>query len=261
MPDIDLIPEVLQRSENPYHFHYDNLPLKNILTRIDLVNAQVDINADILRGSAGTVGNLKNRLSVSIADDGSLKSTAVNNSLHNIGYHSDGEYDGVMYVRMTETERDKLSQIESEANHLEIEVQAISSSDILSTGTAKFRHSDTVYFEFSAPDIIKAHSIFPADAAHQHHYDITPAHQTPSTPDRQNYITTSMNTPFIEGSLRVYVNGFRLTDDGIRVPDADDVDTWTLTYVDTSDYTDGTFSLNRALASDDVIRIDFDENF
>lgn len=259
MPEISLIPQVLYTGNQPYHVHFDNLPLKNILARIDLVNAQVDINAGILRGSAGTVGNLANRLSVSIEQNGDLVVEAVDNALHNIAYHTDGEKDGIEYVRMTQDERDKLSLIESEANALNIEFELISTTSLFTTGTCRFIETDTVSYEFESPDKIKINTVFPAAAAHQHYYDVTPIHSIPSGP---NYTDFETATSFVDGSLVVYVNGIRLSStDSIRVPDADDVDTWTLTTVDFLDADAGEFSLNRALNSNDIIRIDYIRDF
>lgn len=275
MPDISKVPEVLYDGLQPYHVHYDNLPLANILTRIDLVNSQVDINADILRGANGSVGTLNNRLSVGLNDNGTLKYAAVNNALHNIGYHVDGTgSDGVDYVRMKESERDKLSLIDSEANKLYIEIEDsvpntstissasyIPSSVTISNGTLRFKSTDTVQFDFESPDIIKARSVFPISSAHQHHYGLAPAHQTPASPDYQNFKTTSVNTPFMTGTLRVYVNGIRiLNTTPTLVPAYSDVSTWTETFVSSSTETTGLFTLNRALASNDVITIDFDED-
>jgi len=264
MPEIDLIQDVLYSSAWPYHVHYDNLPLRNILTRIDLINSQVDINADILRNSIGSAGTLDNRLNQSLEDSGDLKSSAIDDAMHNIAMHTDGT-DGISttYVRMKESERDKLDLIQSEANLLDLEIQSISTTETLTTGTARFRHSDTVSFSLDAPDIIKAHTIFPPDAAHQHFFDLAPAHATPSSPDYKNYKTTSLGTAFMTDTLRVYVNGIRLSADeavyvydGSTGPDG----TWTLTYVASTTPASGLFSLNRALDSSDVIRIDFDRS-
>lgn len=257
MPEIELIPEVLHEPNQPYHFHYDNLPLKAILDRLDLINSQVDINTSILRGTQGTTGSLGARLTVSTEDDGTLKASAIDAALHSIEEHTDTDD----YVRMTSSERDKLALIDSEATNIEIEVEAISSTVLFANGTVRFQPSDTVTWSIDAPDIVKAHSAFPADAAHRHNYDITPANVSP-TPDYQNFKTTSINTPFIEDTLRVYVNGVRLSATGqVRVPDIATADTWTLTYVASQDETLGTFSLNRALDPSDIIRIDFDEDF
>ena len=42
MPRIELIPEVLYQPQDPYHWEVDNLPLKNILRRQNLINLSVD---------------------------------------------------------------------------------------------------------------------------------------------------------------------------------------------------------------------------
>lgn len=270
MPDINKITEVLYDGNQPYHVHYDNLPLKNILTRIDLVNAQVDINTNILRGCAGTVGTLSNRLSASIQDNGKLKSSSVDESLHNIGSHSDGIYDGIEYVRMTKAERDKLELIQSESNKIEIEVEDSISSDtqvdhvMIYNGYVKLKSSDSIAFQFVAPDIIKAHSKFTLAAAHIHHYDLEPAHIIAGSPDYINYKTTSVNTAFREGSLRVYVNGFKLNSSSeVKVLTGDMnplvLENWKSLYISSQSPDLGLFSLNAAITSSDVILINFDQ--
>jgi len=270
MPQINSIPEVTYEANQPYHYLYDNLPLQNILTRIGLVNIQVDANTDILRGSCGTAGSLSNRLDASLKDSGDIKAGAVDKSLHNIGHHSDGTGpDGMDYVRMTSEERSKLSEIAKGSNKLEIEIE-----DTLPTignfvlfpnstnGTLRIRNSPTIFFDFEAPDILKAHSIFPPEAAHKHHYDFMPAYDIPSAPTYKIFKTTAINTPFEEDSLRVYVNGFRLTKVGVDVPDYSDPNApWIPTYIKSQDHTTGVFELNRELTNYDVIRIDFDEAY
>jgi hypothetical protein len=267
MPQINSIPEVTYDANQPYHYLYDNLPLQNILTRIGLVNIQVDANTDILRGSCGTAGSLSNRLDASLKDSGDIKAEAVDKSLHNIGHHVDGTGpDGVEYVRMKTDERSKLADIGSGANNLQIDIEdtlpTIGSFVTFTNGTLRIRNSPTIFFDFEAPDILKAHSIFPPDAAHRHHYDVIPAYDIPSSPTYKIFKTTSINTPFEEGSLRVYVNGFRLTNAGVDVPDYSDPNApWIPTYVKSQDHTTGAFELNRELTNYDVIRIDFDEVF
>jgi hypothetical protein len=262
MPEINKIPEVLYEANQPYHFHYDNLPLKNILKRIDLVNAQVDINSDILRGCSGSVGTLANRLDVSINDDGSLKENSINESLHNIAFHSDGSRDNVDYVVMKKSERDKLDLIESEANRIEIQVsdslfnnQSLGTIN-LSTGVVKFQSSNSILFDFEAPNIIKAHSAFAPEAAHKHHYNIVPGHLNATIPDFLNYITY---VPFMEGSLRVYINGIRIGEIETLVPSYNDFSDLQLTKIESHSPQDGSFSLNRPLSENDIILIDFDE--
>jgi hypothetical protein len=270
MPDINKITEVLYDGNQPYHVHFDNLPLKNILTRIDLVNAQVDINTDILRGCSGSVGTLSNRLSVALQENGKLKKTAVDDSLHSVGAHSDGPYDGVEYVRMTKSERDKLELIESESNKLELEIEDTVSSEtqvdhvIIYNGYVRLRSSDTIAFQFIAPDTIKAHSKYTLEAAHIHNYQIQPAHVTPGFPDYQNYKTTSLNTAFKEGTLRVYVNGFKLNSSPIKVLTGDMnplvAENWKSIYISSQSHSGGTFSLNSSITSSDSILIDFDQS-
>ena len=292
MPEINKIPEssCLYDGNQPYHVHYDNLPLKSILTRIDLVNAQVDINSDILRGSGGTVGSLKNRLSASLHDNGKIISSSVDNSLHNVGYHLDGQYGGVDYVRMKQDERDKLELINSQANKLYIEIEdkiSISSTPIFSespeyytieTGTLKFKSSDTVFFDFEAASteeigqniagVIRAHSVFPPNAAHRHNYGIVPDHQDTSSPDYENFVTTKTTSlaSFMEGSLRVYVNGVRLSapteynlTPSVNVPNHDATE-WKELYVALQDSETGDFSLNIPITQNDQIFIDFDQS-
>lgn len=269
MPEINKITEVLYDGNQPYHVHYDNLPLKNILTRIDLVNAQVDINSEVLRGSGGSVGTLNNRLSVSLEEDGKLKNSAVDQALHNIGAHEDGEYDGVEYVRMKRSERDKLELIQSESNKLELEIEDVLSSEtviehiVVTNGLLKFKSSDSIAIKFTAPDIVSFHSIYSPETAHIHNYEITPAHQNSSEPDYQNYITSSINTPFKDGTLRVYINGFRINQSNpVRVlvgSDPTNSTNWKNIYVQSLNKDDGTFSLNTSITSSDLILIDFDQ--
>jgi len=265
MPNIDKITEVLYEGNQPYHVEFDNLPLKNILARIDLVNSQVDVNSDILRASCGTVGTLSNRLTASLEDDGKLKKEAVNSSLHNIGSHEDGSYNGVEYVRMKKEERDKLTDIRSEANKIEVEVEDSVSSETVDNitiynGKIRLRSSDSIAFQFLEPDIVKAHSIYSPATAHVHNYNLEPAHVNPSSPDYQNYKTTSVDTPFVTGSLRVFINGFRINESPVKVligsqPSVDS--NWEDIYIASSNPSNGTFSLNTAIDSTTNITIDF----
>jgi hypothetical protein len=278
MPDIQSIPEVLYQADQPYHVHYDNLPLRNILDRIGLVNIQVDTNTDILRGASGSAGSLNARLDKSLDAAGNVKTDAVDSANHGIANHADGGG----FVRMTDDERAKLQGILSEANKLEIEIEDYEpgSNNFVtvppsgSNGVLKFRRSSTIFMEFQNPDTVRLHSVFPPDAAHRHNYDLIPAYDIPSSPTFKNYRTTSVNTPFKAGSLRVYVNGARITSDPIKVlnyssssvtiPNSGGISVfpasaWVNTYIDSENPEGGTFELNRSLSPSDVIRIDFDE--
>lgn len=283
MPEINKIPEVLYNGNQPYHVHYDNLPLKNILTRIDLVNAQVDINSNILRGCCGTAGTLNNRLSVSLKEDGSLKSGAVDLANHNIGAHKDGPYldyetnELIDYVRMKRDERDKLELIDSEATNIVLQIEdTINSMSGISmipsfinfdNGILKFRSSDTIFFDFEAPDIVKAHSVFPAQAAHQNIHNVTPYHNNLVSPD---YMTFNVGTSFKEDSLRVYINGFRigygssgviqvLTHHGSSNPGLGT--NWKKYYIDYTDPSSGIFMLNDTVDNCDNVLVDFDKSY
>lgn len=264
MPNINSVPQVLYEPNQPYHYYYDNLPLRNILTRIGLINIQVDTNADMIRGAAGSAGSIDSRLGVSLEADGSLKKASVDSTLHGIGHHEDGEGpDGVSYVRMTAEERAKLALVQSESNRLLLEIEdqfpTIGSYVEFTDGTLRLSNSSTIFFDFEAPNVLKAHSAFPPDVAHRHYYDRTPV-DAGSPADYKNYKTTTLSTPYAEGSLRVYVNGVRLSGTAVPVPNSTG-STFTPTFVEHKDAAAGLFRLNRAITSSDTIRIDFDQYF
>lgn len=264
MPQINLIPEVLYEPDSPYHYHYDNIPLRNILARISLVNIQADQNAEFLRGTAGIAGSLSNRLDASLAGDGSLKSSSVDESMHSIAHHEDGAKDGVEYVRMRADERAKLSLVQSDANLLTLQVD---DEPVLSSGNVEFKSSSTILFSLEAPNVVRAHNNLPPDVAHRHVYGVQPAHQnlagssSSSGPDWKNFKTTSLGTPYVEGSLRVYINGVRLDSEnyvpifsGSSTPGS-----WMLFSVSSENPTTGLFSLNASMPyPGNSIRIDFD---
>jgi hypothetical protein len=261
MPDIDSIPEVLYQPSQPYHYIYDNIPLRNILSRIRLVNYQVDTNTDLLRGASGTVGSLNARLDAALADDGKLKAGAVDDANHSIAHHTDGGD----YVRMTGAERDKLSGVLAGANKLEVELDGVAFPPSGSNGKLIFKNSPSIFFEFIAPDSVFAHSTFPPDVAHRHHYDVIPAYDNAQRPSFITFKTSSLNTPYMTGSLRVHVNGIRLsTGNAVKVPDlsGSSSSSWSALYVveqSPQDERQGKFVLSRAISVNDVIRIDFDE--
>jgi Holliday junction resolvasome RuvABC DNA-binding subunit len=119
---------------------YDNLPLRNIYIRQELINDAVNINSDILRQAVGTQGTVSNRLAQSINDDGTLKASAIDGAKHNIAQHKDGQAtvssaelaaltalgysvsNPVPFVRMTLAERDKLSLMASEATAFKLQL-------------------------------------------------------------------------------------------------------------------------------------------
>lgn len=255
MPNIDLIPDVFYDGEHPYHHYFDNLPLKNIIIRQKIINAAVDINTHAITDAKGTAGSLAARLNQVLEQDGSLSSTTIDESLHNIGYHTDGEYDGVEYVRMKQDERDKLTNIADSAKNMTIQVV----DDLLSEGPVIFETSDTVEVELVSPRTIKFHSSFPADSLRLRYYDITPVPQD-EAPDYTNYFVNNLETPYVDGSLRIYINGIRLSADAdvyVYPGSTGPTGTWT-TFSYTSDPENGAFTLSSAITEYDIIKIDFD---
>lgn len=259
MPQINLIPEVLYEPNQPYHYIYDNIPLKNILARISLVNIQVDRNAAMLVGTAGSAGSLTDRLNVSLEDDGSLRSASVDDAQHSIAHHTDGEKDGIEYVRMKAEERSKLSLVESEANHLTLQV----GEDQILSGNVEFRNSTTIFFEVQSPNVITGHSYFPSDAAHRHVYGVQPAHQNSSTPDWKSFSTTSLSTTYVEDSLRVYINGVRILNETyVPIFSGSSTPSWSIFYLVSQNHETGEFVLNSAVPQPgNQIKIDFDTQF
>lgn len=260
MPQINLIPEVLYEPNQPYHYLYDNIPLRNILARISLVNIQTDTNAEMLRGLAGSTGSISDRLDESLEQDGSLKTSAVDDALHSIAHHEDGEKDGVEYVRMRADERSKLSLIESSANALTVQVN---DEPALSSGNVELRDSSSVFVTLEAPNVVRIHHKLPDDVAHRHQYGKMPAHVNSGSPDWRHFKTTTLSTPYMDGSLRVYINGVRIGS-GVRVPifsGSSEPDSWMLFSMSAEDSESGTFELNAAIPQPgyNVISIDFDE--
>ena len=279
MPDISLIPEVLYDPLQPYQWIYDNLPLENILLRQDMINSAVDVNSDILVDSIGTAGTLSNRLDVSLEDNGYLKVSAINVADHDIAFHTDGVRtltasdisiidpldvyqlpSIVSFIRMLGAERDKLLLVSDEATSLRLQLftEDISNTVLFDDEIVELVDTDTITWEIEEPNKIKARMAFPSAAAHEHNYDLTPVHANIPTPDYTNYKTTSASTPYMEDSLRVYINGIRLNeDDLVYVPSAAASPTFSQLKF-TGNYSAGTFALSSAITVADVIKIDFD---
>lgn len=243
MPNISSIPVPLFEQLDGYHYAVDNKPIQGLIDRLFLVNGQVDIDANILRECIGTAGTLANRLSQSLNDDGTIKTIAVDNCLHSIAEHTDG--DG--FVRMSLTERNKLSLIDPEATNLNIEVETISTTiawpDDGGT-TLSVKPSDTITWRTDETGALLADSAVAITVHAIHHYDVTPILVSGAT-----YKTTSIDTAYKEETLRVYINGLRLTRD-------ETIDGYY--YTETSPE-DGTFTLNTTLGVSDILRIDFDQ--
>lgn len=273
MPDLNKLPVPKYDASYPYHADYDNIPLEVLKVRDEIMNGELDTHGKILREANGNQGTLSNRLNQSIEEDGSLKSEAVDACLHNIAEHTNGsrtvdedelayytdtlDYaavtNPVSFVRMLEAERDKLALIADEATNLSIQVETPSNIVLFDEGVVHLAPSEGIKWEITAPNVVKAVLGISVEFAHRHFYDLEPV-----TEDYINFTVTSVSTPFVEDSLRVYVNGVRLSSEtAIYAPGNLVSDDWSL-LIFTPDHEDGSFSLNTAITSEDVIRIDFD---
>lgn len=254
MPRIELIPEVYYAPNDPYHWEIDNLPLKNIIQRQNLINLALDGALEQMRDAIGTQGSVANRLNQSIEPNGSLKTGAIDDALHSLEEH----IDTTNYVRMSKSQSDKLDLIADEATDIVLQIDKDGSNVVtFDSGIVIFESSDTVTPSVTAPNKVKFDMVFPASAAHRHYFSLVPVHAD-GTPDFINYKVTSLSTVYIEDSLRVYINGVRVfEDDSVYVPGPLVDDAWTLMFF-TSAYASGTFELSTALSENDIIRIDFD---
>ena len=258
MPNINTIPIPTFTGIEPYHFLYDNLPLEAISIREEVINDAVDQNTQILNFAAGTRIDLAARLNQSLTLNGNLITSEVDDSLHNIGYHTDGSYLGIDYVRMLLSERQKLSLVEDEANKLTLEVQTISNAVYFPSGNITLDSSNTLEWIVTAPNHLTAELKFPTDAIHRHYYGITPASKY-LIPDYKNF-TTGLSMPIMENSLRVYINGVQIYSDAFNFRPSYDPNsngTWVSNKF-TMDYDLIGFSLDKAISPYDLIKIDFD---
>lgn len=273
MPDLLSSSIPLYSSEMPYHWIYDNIPLEALKRRDEILSAALDKNTLVLVNAQGTQGSLSNRLNQSIDENGNLKTTAIDEALHNIAEHADGSktedpllldyynntlmypslVNPVSYVRMMHVERDKLSRVADEATNLSVELNLPSQTVIFNDGSVVLENSDTIEWSFTAPNILKPMVNFSLDFVHRHYYDVDPV-----TLDYQNYSVNVLSTPYMEGTLRVYLNGTRLSEtNNLYAPGETPSNTpYFISF--TSDYANGTFSLSSAITASDIIRIDFD---
>lgn len=273
MPRIELIDVPLFNPNDPYHWQFDNIPLTNLMRRQNLINLALDDLLTQTRDAIGTQGSLANRLNQSIDEDGSLKRVAINDALHHMGSHTDDEWDDpdeyaawvatreAPFVRMEKAEADKLANVASGATDFSMRVQRdMEGDDVVefAAGVLQLIPSPSVAWEVIAPNKLKANLNFPVESAHRHYYDQTPVDYSTTNPDNKKFKVNSIATPYVEGSLRVYVNGVRLTaSDSVYVPGSLVDDPWTLLTV-TPSHDTGTFMLSAALSDEDVIRIDYD---
>lgn len=255
MPRIELIPEVLHGGNDPYHWEYDNLPLKNILDRIDIINLAVDNVIAEMRDAIGTQGSVANRLNQSIDEDGNLKSAAIDEAQHSIEDHTDTDD----YVRMTKVQSDKLDTIAYNASSVTLKVYTDDTDFVeFAAGEVQFKPSDTITPVVESSNVVKFNMAFPTSAAHAHFYGLAPVPSDIVDPDYINYKVNSTPTPYVAGSLRVYINGIRIFSDAeVYAPGPLVSDAWTLLSF-TEDPTNGLFEMSAAITEEDVIRIDFD---
>jgi hypothetical protein len=280
MPDLSAIPEIYFQPLDPYNYVSDNIPLSNIYVREELINDAVDINSDILRDAVGTQGTLANRLAQSINDDGTLQEAAIDEALHNIAAHADGAAtistdeinqlvnlgyvvtNPVSFVRMSLAERDKLALVADEATALSIQINTPSNIVLLNDETLILEDSESITWNFTAPSTLSANMAIPFNLPHQHFYNLTPVPANITSPDYINFQVSSVATPFMSGSLRVFVNGIALSETAsvYTPPSTGPNGIWNLTQY-TENNTAGTFSMSRTMDPSDIIRISFDVAF
>lgn len=281
MPQIELVPVPLYQPNQPYNSETDNIPIQGLIDRILLVNSQVDIDADVLRSAIGSVGSLAARLAASLNDDGSIKTAAVDATEHNIAHHIDGSVvisgTPYSYVRMTAEERSKLDLIADDATDftLKVELEGSTPSNISNLsvidvdevvfqgGQVTLRGSDAITWRLDDDGALLADTTFPAAARHRHYYDVNPTHADTISPDYTNY---KVIYAYKEGSMRVYVNGVRLSQSvEIMVPTVygSEGPTWVPLQFTEDTATDGVvtsgnFTLSDSITSSEDIRVDYD---
>lgn len=272
MPRIDLIPDAacLYNALDPYHVTFDNKPLENILARQKLINDVVDIDHDILTSAKGSTPDLATRIDSSLELDGHLKTSAMDLALHSIESHTDTQDQSVFllitdeFVRMTERERDKLILIADEATNISLSFESagtISGTPVdFSNGTVVFADSVSTSWRWESGiglGKIYLDLNFPLESAHVHFYD-----QAPLNPlgDFLTYYTTQ---DFADDSLRVFVNGVRLSLDEVYCPvaTATEISGWVLNKIDTIDAINKKFVLMTPLTAYDLITVDFDRPY
>ncbi len=244
MPEISTTPVDLFTSNDPYHYHVDNRPLEGLEDRVYIVNAQVDVHDEVLTSAMGTTGTLANRINTSLNSDGTIKTSAIDNALHNIASHVDA--DG--FVRMTDAERAKLNLIEAGATNLNIAVETLSTPLLWPEvgNTISMRNSDTISWRYISTGVY-ADSVLGSTNQVIHRYDQDPIFDSTGV----NLINYTVPEEFKSGTLRVFVNGKRITDSVDLLIDG--------YYYEEVDSSLGTFQLKNTIIEPNVIRIDYDK--
>lgn len=245
MPNISSIPIPLYQPLDPYQHDVDNRPIIALERQISVVNTAVNNNTQTLYTAAGSAGSIGNRINQSLDEFGNIKVEAVNSISHSIEDHVDTED----YVRMEYLERAKLSLISPGATSLKINFSTISGVYSFTDETINIAGSDSIKWNFSGTDIF-ATTNFPESVRHVHYYGLTPVHQDLITPDYQNYLVTSVATPYQSGSLRVFINGFRLNPN-------EDISIGSLSISYTEDASNGAFTLSTPISISYSIMVDF----
>lgn len=276
MPDLNQLPVPEHQPGQPYHWAYDNLPLKTLAERDEIINFEVDNHGNILRSCAGTQGSLANRLNQSIDEDGNLIPAAVDQTLHNIAEHIDGfktvttpeleVYQAlgfpsltnpVEFVRMISAERDKLANIADDATNVTLSVETDVTTVNFTDGNIEFIPSASIEWHVESPNKVQALLKVSTDFAHRHFYEQIPVPDT-LLPNKKFYITSvSVMTPVVEDSLRVYINGTRLNS-MFTVPYTNNDATSFNFNKFTVSYEENSFTLDNSIEETDVILIDFD---
>lgn len=266
MPNLDLVPEVYYNPNDPYHHTYDNKPLHNIIIRQQAINSVVDRHNLEIGNAAGTAGSIYARLAASIEEDGTLRTSAIDAALHSISEHTDETDQSAFlqvsdqFIRFTEREREKLELVEDEANQIDFNFETASPSSTpveFSSGTVVLADSLSTAWRYQAGKMYLDLQ-FSLSALHLHYYDIEPEYDTGGTQYKDYKIPTYPD--YIDGSLKVYINGFRLSEDeSVYHPGPAPDEDWTLNDF-TSDASNGKFSLTNAITANDVIRIDFERS-
>jgi len=294
MPDLDKLPVPQYAPEQPYHYDYDNLPLKTLAERDVLISNAVDKIDGILADAAGSTASLADRLDVSLNADGTISVATIDDTNHNIAKHEDAynstavgagtttvgvselaAYQAlgfpsltstVSFVRMLDAERNKLANIQPDATQLTVEFPGATPAIFGYTNpTLTVADSGTIAWAWDGTSI-SAGVVGSFTNPHRHYYNLQP--YNPSV-DYQTYYTNNVSTAFMTDSLRVFVNG-------VRLPQYDALNTvyayipsstfsggqpasWTQNYF-TPDPVNGAFSLYTPISSGDTITIDFDED-
>lgn len=270
----------LYKPSDPYHYDFDNKPIKTLVERDNLILGVVNVLKSIIERAGGDLGSLPMRLEQSIDPEGNIKPQAVDEVGHNIASHVDGRIqisqqevdyytslgyavtDNPKFVRYLEEERAKLSLISDEANHLFVSVsEEDSSKKVIDNGEINFQSSDTIGVLIDDNNVIKFNSKFPISVAHQHYYQVEPY-----TEDNINYSISGIPL-FREGSLRVYINGFRIEECSQDCENksfgyypsftsSTEVQWKNIHY--TENFSSASFSLSIAINENDKILVDYD---